>query len=201
MKKHLYTTARYFIFFFLCFIIFYPIRASFDALYNALTEWFPGAFPEYNFITNRAAAAAHEARANFITAILTLVLTNIISVIYDNSRFEYMIAQTDGFYHLKVGFKLYTGAYLLSDALASLLVPIPLLCLLFVPDFTPKGPLLSLIKSALSAISAPCRAFSSFLGIPLGACLIIAISFISRLAAAYLGLKRWRATWLSDIGR
>ena len=200
MKKHLYATARYLIFFLACFIIFYPTRAAIDVLYNALSEWFPGIFPEYNFITDRAAAQAHETWANFISAAISLPISVILTVVYDNARFEYIISATDGFYTLREGAKFYTDAFLTSDVLASVLAPAPVIAMLFLPDIEAKNAVLSALSSSISAISAPCRAFSSALGIAGAVILILSLSFISRIPAAYLGLKKWRAAWLSDIG-
>ncbi len=201
MKRYLYTTIRFFIFFVISAIIFFPARAAVDSMYNALCEWFPGLFPEYNFITDREAAAAHEAWADFIASIISIVITTVISEICDNRRFEYVISETDGFYTIKEGFKIYTGTYLLPDAIASLILPLPIISLSLIRNFEVKNAFVALLNSARIALLRPTFSFVAVFGFSVGLLLLPVFLFITKVISAVFGLRKWRATWLSDIGR
>ena len=201
MKRYLHTATRFFVFFVISAIIFFPARAAVDSLYNALCEWFPGLFPEYNFITDREAAARHEVWADFIASVISIVITTVISEIYDNRRFEYVISKTDGFYTIKEGFKIYTGTYLAPDAIASLIIPLPLFLVTLTGDFKAKNAFLAIILAVRNAIETPVTSFTHALGAPLGILTIILFLFITKVISAVIGLGKWHATWLSDIGR
>ena len=201
MKKYLQTILRYLIVYLLGFAAFIVIGALVSVFHNALCNWMPDVFVHYNFITEPEAAEAQRINLNFITGIITVFVLAVISVKYDNSRYEFVISKTDGFYTLREGASIYASHYLVADTLAAVLVPMTTVGLVFIKITKESPKLIRQLERYLDSFIALPLSYTEKLGFTIGVILLALTSLLSRVAAVYSGLKRWRGVWLSDIDR
>jgi len=188
---------KYFLIYSFGLILFF----AFDALmthigYPVLNNFFPNLVVKYNPVLQKEDYLATMRAMSFIAAVLTVFSLNCIDVIYDNSRLEELVGKTDGFYRLPQGLKIYTGAFLGTDILSAALAPaiyIPL-TLIALPEKLVR--LMEIIDVPLIMTNAVVDVLGRFFGF----FVIFAVSLLGRALGVYLGLKRWRGLWLSDIG-
>lgn len=201
MKKYAHSILRYLIIYTLGFALFYVMNALTDVIYTALSDKMPNIFPSYNAITEKAELISLEATLSLISAILTVFILTVVAVRYDNERFEFMISETDGFYTMRDGCKIYLRNYLYADVLSAFLVPVPffLMTLIELPESNIKA--FRVIRDILGTLTSPSNAFANKLGLFGGICAAVLVSLLSRIPAGYTGLKRWRGLWLSDVDR
>lgn len=199
MKKYTHSVLRYFLIYALGFIPFYIIGALLEVIYNILSDKMPSLFPSYNIVTQKSELLALESTLALICAVITVFVLTVLTVKYDNERYEFIISETDGLYELADGGRIYTKNYLYADIVCALAVPIPFLFTTYIPFPEESAKALRILENVLGTLSSPTTAFSNKLGIFLGAAAVILISLVSRIPAGYMGLKRWRGLWLSDI--
>lgn len=201
MKKHAHSILRYFLIYALGFAVFYVVRALTDVVYGILSDKIPEAFPTYNPLTDKAELSSLEETLAFISAVVTVFVLTLLSVKYDNERFEFIISKTDGFYTLGEGAKIYAKNYLFADILTSITVPVPFFIATFIK--IPQGGVkaMRILEDILGTLTAPSFAYTDKLGFGFGISVAISASLLFRIPAALAGLKRWRGLWLSDVDR
>jgi hypothetical protein len=200
MLKHLRSAARYFIFFALGFLVFYVLNALCTTVYYHIAKMIDP-LPYYNAVTEREAYEGQMRAIALAAGILTVPILTLICVVYDNERYEYIISKTDGFYRIKDGARIYRQEYAIADTIASFTAPLPIALLSLIPFPAEPGRRIAQAEKLLDSFLSLVNAFSDSLGLAFGIILILLISLAARIPAAYLGLRRWRGLWLSDIGR
>lgn len=203
-KKYALTLLRSFIAFFVCMMIFLPVSAFIETVaYPALSEIFPNALPDYNPVFEKEELLALNQKLAFIAALLSAFAVGAIEVRHDNLRLEFIISRTDGFYKIVDGIGLYAGEFFLTDIIAALLTPaifIPL-TLIKLPENTEvtvqiTARISDFLENFLLAMP---NAVVREIGYLWSFILLFTTLFAARMLGAYLGLKRWRALWLSDV--
>ena len=199
MKKYVHSLSRYFLIYALGFIPFYLFNSLIDVIYNILSDKAPGIFPSYNALTERESLLSLEATLALVASLFTVFVLTVLTVKYDNERYERIISETDGLYRLREGCALYVKNYLIADVICAILVPIPFFALGYVsfPDGSARA--LRMLEDAIGTLTSPSAAFTDKLGTWLGIAAAMLTSLISRLPACYMGLKRWRGLWLSNF--
>lgn len=199
MKKYAHSLLRYFVIYALGFIPFYIVSVLSNVLYGILSDKLPSLFPSYNALTDKAQYVSLEATLALLCAVITVFITTAFAVKYDNERYEFIIDETDGFYTLRDGGKIYAKSYLYADAVCALCVPIVFFILTYVTFPEDSVRALRILEDVLVTVASPTNAFSNKLGLELGVATAVFTSLLSRIPAGYMGLKRWRGLWLSDI--
>ncbi len=201
MKRYFYSVLRYFLIYIFGFLAFIVFDFAVSLVYGVLCEWMPSLFVRYNFVTEPELADRLAKTLKLAAGVLSVFLLTVLAVKYDNMRYEHLISRTDGFYTLREGAGIYISAFLPADILASVLVPLTTYALIFIRIGEEAPRLLRVLNDYLiSFISVP-LSFTERFGTVLGAAVLVLVSLASRVAAVYMGLKRWRAIWLSDIGK
>ncbi len=201
MKKYFQSALRYFAVYLCGFLAFAVVSFLVNAAFNLLCEWFPAVFRKYDFISEEELAESLSQKLKLTCGIISVFLLEIIAVKYDNARYEYLISQTDGFYTIKSGARLYISEYLYADILSSVLVPITTFWMIFIRIGEAAPKFLKFMAGYLNSFLAVPLSFAEKYGIIYGILLLILTSLLSRVPAIWLGLRRWRAVWLSDIGK
>ena len=199
MKIYARAFIRYFIFYALSFAAFSVLRMILGNIVSLISLYYPNVLPDINEISEPEKYERFEQLLSFITGMLTLLLPAYISIAYDNERFEYIISKTDGFYKISEGAKLYFPKYFLPDTIASIIAPIPIFALKFIPIPNERRRIIKLIGDTLDSFLSFSNSFTNYLGEIFGIALLILIPIILKLIFAYPALKRWRAIWLSNI--
>lgn len=164
-----------------------------DGIYAYLNHLAPKTFPIYNQIYDIETYNKLERTKNVVAIFISLVIINLIALRIDNKKYERIVNITDGQYLIKDGLKLYFKEFLLSDVIASVLIP----GVLVIPAYF-------LTEEALSYFGL---IYWNWLGFNMKflfdlfpAILIsMAFSFIGRVLSIPLCVRSWRAAWLSDI--
>ncbi len=201
MKKYILSFVRFLIIYLLGFIVFFIMNYAVSLVYGTLSDMFPAIFRTYNFITEPEEAEALSERLKLTAGILSVLALGIIALKYDNARYEYIISRTDGFYTLKEGAPLYLSGYLYADIIAAAGVPLityPLV-LINIGESAPR--FLRVLEKYINGFTALPLSYRNAAGLLGGALLLVLTSLAARALGVYSGLKRWRAVWLSDIGR
>ena len=181
---------------FLVFILYTIIHVAIvHFTYPTLQEWFPKLFKTYSAISEKEELAAANAKIAFVSTILSFFIMPFLEKRFDNSRFEYIIDETDGFYHLKSGLSLYMGTYTLADSIALILAPAPYIPLLLVTLPKKLERTLGFILTPLD----PFRAIADISGLVGAYFVIVAVALISQIPANLSALKHWRGIWLAEI--
>ncbi len=201
MKKHFGSFFRFFLIYLFGFLVFAVMTLVTSLVYGTLSEWLPDIFKTYNFVTEKEAAELLSKRIKLCTGALSLFLMGIFPATYDNQRYEYMISQTDGFYTIREGAPIYISEYLFADLLVSATVPLTTFPLVFI-NITDEAPrVLRILEKYLNSFIAIPLSVTELCGYVIGAVILVAVSVAARAVGAYAGLFRWRAIWLSDIGK
>ena len=196
MKKYASCALRACFSAFLVFAIFLVVRVAIvHLIYPTLQDWFPNLFHTYNAITDKEKIAEVNKRINFVSAAVSFFIMPFLEKQYDNSRFEYIVDKTYGFYRLKDGFSVYMKSYLFADITALLLAPAPYIPLLLIK--LPKR-----LDRVLGFLLTPLEPFSAVADVTglVGAYFTIAlIALLALVPATFTSLKRWRGLWLAEI--
>ena len=200
MKKYAHSILRYFVIYALGFIPFYIVGALSDVIYGILSDKIPAVFPSYNALTDKVKFLSLQSTLALISAAITVFILTFFAVTYDNERYEFMIAETDGLYKLRDGGRIYASRYLGADAVCAALVPVPFFALTLIsfPEDSIKA--LRVLRDALDTICLPTSAFCNKLGLLVGLVIAVFTSLLARIPAGYMSLRRWRGLWLSDVG-
>ncbi len=199
MRKYCSSFFRFFLIYVFGFLAFTAASFLVSVFYNVLNGALPSVFPRYNFVTEPELAESLAEGLRLTSGILSVFLLELLAVKYDNSRYEYLISRTDGFYTLKEGAVIYVKGYLFADVASAVLVPLTTYSLVFI-NIGDKAPrILRMLEKPLNTFISIPLSFTEKFGLTVGALLLIAVSLLSRAASAYFGIKRWRAIWLSDI--
>ncbi len=199
--------GRYFVFYIFSPLLFRAVYPLIDGVHQLLSDILPSVFYAFNQVTEKDAYEAQQLIIRLIAGALTLLLINLISVVYDNFKNEYIIGKTDGFYTIAEGLRLYASRFTASDFAATVSVPL----IFALPSLIPRNLselldtetsyLGSRLEALLSGFFTSTTVFTDVLGAALGIFLIVLLSVLFHGAAAIIGLKRWRGLWLSDIER
>lgn len=181
------------------------VRALVDTVYySLLSQFLPQAFPTYNFVSQKEQYRALCESLDVWATVLLCVVVGVLCVVFDNGRRESVIDETGGFYRIKQGCEDYYHNYAVSDVVASLVAPVPLLALSLIP-LSEQAP--RLILRAFEALCRPLNAVAAVSDMESAAATLlvaypVAVASIlaARLLAAPIALSRWRAEWLSDTG-
>ena len=181
-------------------IVFHiPEFALSGVLYPALKEWFPSVFLSYNPITEPEQYEIAASVLYLLVAALSLFMIAYFQIRFDNSRMEYMISKTEGMYTFREGISLYYPRYLVSDAVASAVAPLPLfIAEPFIPQYWPETIPTFVIKPVeyIFSFITPCIDILGFIAAYL---FIASVLFASRALGGALSIRAWRGIWLSDI--
>lgn len=201
MKKFFGSFLRYFSFYALGFIAFF----LFSFLVRHLNEFLAGVFPTlfriYNPISNREELILQNQNIAFISAILSVFTLTLLAVKHDNSKYESIIAKTDGFYRIRDGARLYFSDYAYADALSAITVPLTTVFLSFIKIPNDAARFLKIVGDCLDEFLAIPLAFTERFGFTVGVILLISVSLAARIPSAYLSLSHWRGIWLSSTER
>ena len=201
MRKYVFSFLRYFVFYFLGFVAFF----LFDYLLTVLNEYFagylPAVFKSFNPITSREEFKHQEEVIAVLASVASIMLTNLLAVRTDNSKYEYMISKTEGFYRIKDGAKIYSEKFLRADIVSALTVPCMTyaLTLIRIPNNAPK--FLKILENVLDILIRIPASFEAIFSFAIGAVLITFVSLAARIPAIYLSLAYWRASWLTGAER
>lgn len=180
----------------LSYVIYVATAIACNWIYEALIEWFPTVFEDYG-------PFQFEERERVQTVIsmlgssLAILFSAIIVTRLDNSRDEYIIKETEGFYKIKDMLIPYYRRYALPDLISAFLTT-ALVSALTLPAY--------LIKfSEVSRLSNFLKDFRGFhIGVFYGkwhyaiaALFVFGITYLTKMISAVSGLKRWRAAWLT----
>ncbi len=197
MKRHLFCIGKYLLLYLAGALIYYVFEAfTFHILYPVLNNYLPEIFVTYNPVLEKTEYLAWQSTVRCASGVMTVISVNAIDVIYDNSRLELLVSRTDGFYRLADGFKIYIKSFLSVDIISSLISPavfIPL-TLISLPERFVR------IEELIHAPLVMTEMISIRLGHVVAYFVIALSSLVTRACAVWLGLKRWRGLWLSDIG-
>lgn len=195
MKKYASSFFRLFLLFLLGFIACSITGTVIKALYSELNVISEKLFPIYSRVTDKDKYFRQQLSFDFTSALVSVFIINFIAIGFDNEKMEHLISKTDGLYTIRQGAKIYFERYLQCDITTGAFAVLPTLLLskLSLPDNLAR---LTPYHEALCAIPI---AFTEKFGSLYGALLLITVSAVSRLPAAFFGIRRWRALWLSDI--
>ncbi len=158
--------------------------------YPPLSELLPSMFPTYNKIYEREAYELLEMGKTFFSAVLTLALMNLLSVLYDGRRYEDTVSKTDGLFRIHKELIPYYERNLIPDIIASALIQIPFLIATKIPF--PKEAL-----RFTEPLLRPHAVIIEPYGVIAAYFIILAVSALTRLLCAPLVLKRHRAMWIT----
>jgi hypothetical protein len=192
------TALRFLIFNLLLPVIFRPVMWLLGIVFNLLCKWFPTIFRIYSIITEKAAYERQQLLISVIALAFSVFITVFLAVAFDNGKNEFLISKTEGFYTLKGGFSVYKSKFLTFDILLSFSIPSILYALSFIPIDFPAGKL-SVLEKYLTLFFVPYTSLSEYFGIVPGEIILIFICVAALFPAIFSGLKRWRASWLSDF--
>ena len=198
MKRYAISFIRYLIFYSLGFIVFLLIGYLIRAAHELLSEWLPMFFESYDPIYEREKYAELGRILDTVTAAISLYTVTHLATVYDNERFEHLISKTDGFYTVREGLSIYLPRYTAPDMLSAISVPFiaAWLTVIKVPETAPVWA--KKLVDAIDGFLSIQNAFTKILGFASGLILLIALSVLFRLPAAYFAVKRFRGVWLSD---
>ena len=175
-----------------------PLQFLMNIGYTALVDWFPRVFPTYNYVTEHEDFIRLETNLLLIIASICLIVTNYLSVRFDNERLEYMITRTEGMYTLSDGAAIYYSRYFVADSVASALIPLPLTIIIyFLPLISLALP--ETLYELLLIPLEPTMLFTEPLGLAFGYLVMVIISFLARQASGARAIAVFRAAWLSDV--
>ncbi len=166
-------------------------------LYSALKDWFPRVFNNYSPVLEAEKFERAQNTVLMIGSVLAVFFTALIVTRLDNGRNEYIISETEGFYHIPDVLPLYYKRYTLPDLAASLLSTV----LISVPVISAQ----EFVPEEINWFSNMTEEFKSMhIGLFFGewnytaaAVFVFALSFASKMLAGLSGLKKWRAAWLT----
>lgn len=166
-------------------------------IYEALIDWFPNTVPSYSPILEADKYGAMTKALSVVGAIAAVLVAALIVTRLDNSRDEFIIRRTEGFYRLPEIMPTYYKAYALPDLVAS-----------FVNTAVISALLIPARLAEFEEVSGFSNAVYSFRDFHLGVfydginpiisvLTVLALFYVSKLIAGIWGLKKWRAAWLA----
>ena len=163
-------------------------------IYELLFEYFPDTFPLYNPVFEKEKYDRFTLTMAFISLSLTLALTVYICQRFNNDRFEFMIAKTEGLYKIREVLRTYVDKFAASDVAESIIVAL----LFTVPIyFIPKG---FFTKSTFIVdLLLPLRTVIDGVGITGAVLDAILALLLSHALTLPLILKFYRAKWLTGF--
>lgn len=199
MKAVFRSVIRYFVFFSLAFLLFMLSKILFHNIYSLFSLYYPDTVPRYDEISTPEKYERLSECIAVISALFSIAIASFLSTVCDNERYEYMISETDGFYRLGFGTRLYIKKYFLPDAIASLIAPLPLFFLGFInlPE-RPRGIIKYLVRFFENFISHM-SALTDTLGSLWGLFAAILTAILAKLLFAPYAARRYRARWLASF--
>ncbi len=159
-------------------------------VYDYLVYLFPKVFHSYSPVSEPDEYARFMKWSAVTTYVLALVIINYIAMRLDNSRFEYFISKTEGFYKIPSAMKMYYREFLVSDIIVSVLIPPALTVPAY---FMPKKAMDMILRFPFWSGEL----LLSYLSFTETIVWCILISLIARLILVPVILKKWRASWLT----
>ncbi len=199
MKICFRATIRLFLLLLASFLLYYPVSSLLRAVYSALNSRFETVFPIYNPITDGEMYLEFEKNLAACVAAVIFFLLSLISAVFDNERYEYMIKKTEGFYKIADGLRIYSARYAAADAVSAIIAHLPLF--LFSLFKFPKTEVrfLLLLEEWVDGFLISAHAFTDRFGFTFGVAAAALILLSAKIPASILGLRRWRGLWLSDV--
>ena len=195
MRKYANAFIKCFLLFLLGFAVVGLTESIGRLLYAELNLISEDAFPIFSRVTEKEEFMKQESYFGLFSSFISVFIINGVAICFDNERMEHLIGKTDGLYTLREGLGLYFENYLSCDVIIGLTVLLPALALSAI-DLPQK---LNVFQTYLDALCIIPYGFTRALGFSRGAVIMLSASVASRFIAAYLGIRRWRALWLSDI--
>ena len=171
--------------------------------YSILSPLLPSVFPTYNFVSHKDGYYRLCDSLDFWAVLVILLAVSLVLVVFDNERREYMIEKTDGFYTVADGARIYYSRYCRDDVIAAAIAPLlmsGLLHLRLVELPRQIAGIVELLVAPIDAVMIVLGDVSPALGAPLAYFVMFTATAVFRLAFGILGIKKWRAEWLSDTG-
>ena len=199
MKICFRATIRLFLLLSASFLLYHPVSSLLRAVYTAMNMRFEAAFPIYNPITDGEAYIEFEKNFAVCAAAVIFFLLSLVSSVFDNERYEYMIKKTEGFYKIKDGFRIYYPRYAAADAVSAIISHIPLFILTLLVFPKTEIRLLLQLEEWVNGFLIAHSAFTDKFGFTLGFASAAVVLLSAKIPASILGLRRWRGLWLSDV--
>lgn len=199
MKICFRATIRLFLLLSASFLLYHPVSSLLRAVYSSLSLHFETVFPIYNPIIEGDMYLEFERNLSFCTAAVIFFFFSLISSVFDNERYEYMIKQTEGFYKIRDGFRIYYPRYASADAVSAIISHIPLFLLTLLVFPKTEIRLLLQLEEWVNGFLIAHSAFTDKFGFPFGFAVAALILLCAKIPASILGLRRWRGLWLSDV--
>ena len=199
MKVYIRALIRLFLWLLISFLLFFIAVSFMRVIYSELHMRFGDRFPTYSPVTDKEKYTEFENNLALCASGAVFFILSLISTVFDNERYEYMIKITDGLYTIKNGVPIYAKRYTAADTLASLtaILPLFLMTLISFPKTNIKF-ILALEEWLTGFLVCPLSFVNKF-GLIFGYALSAAIIFAAKIPSAIIGLRRWRGLWLSDI--
>ncbi len=172
--------------------------------YSILSPLMPRAFPTYNFVSQKEKYLELCDSIDLWAFVLLVAAVALITVIFDNERREHMIELTDGFYTVPEGARIYYSRYVRDDLIAASVAALPmtaisfLLAIVQLPTWLSR--IIEMLVAPLNAIIASFGDMNIIFALILAYFLVFLTAAVLRLAFGFIGIKKWRAEWLSDTG-
>ena len=165
-----------------------------NSSYELLNSKIPDYFPIYNAISEQELHTKQQYMLNLIALAITLLVTIVISLVYNNERYEFIVSKTDGFYRVHKVIKLYIKRFVLADIIASILIG-----LIFTIPITFINSAFFSVPKIYSEIILILHIAHKALGTA-GFCIFVpSVMILLHIPAIPIALNRWRAKWLTGF--
>ena len=173
-------------------LVFFAASAFVNILYSALLEIAPNIIPEYNKVLEKEKYEAFLRVMNGISSLLSVFLISLITGVYDNARYEFVITKTDGLFKIPDEIAPYFKRNFPSDLIAVTLPGIPFV-LLTLPEYSKK------FLDYFGGYLAPHFALTEVFGTVGAYFAILSVALIARIIAMPMALRRYRSLWLTSF--
>lgn len=191
-RKYFRSAVRYFIVFLFLPVVFILARAAVDVIYAAINEISPNLIPSYSRIFEKEKYEAVMRTVNGVTAIVSVFILGFATAIYDNARFEDLIARTDGLFKIPEELPRYFKRNFPSDVIAAALPP-AIFVPLTLPEYSEK------FLEYFGILISPHLCIAAFLP-PVGAYFaLFGAALFGRILAMPKALSRHRSIWLASF--
>ena len=163
-------------------------------IYELLYKHFPDTVHLYNPVLEKDGYSRFSLVMSFITVSLTILLSVYICQRFNNDRFEFIIAKTDGLYKIRAILKTYISNYWISDVISSVFTALTFTVPIY---FIPRG--FFTTSTFFVDMLTPLRALVDGVGILTAALYCAAAFAVSHAITLPLILKFYRAKWLTGF--
>ncbi len=160
---------------------------------------FESRFPVYSPVTDNEKYTEFENNLSLCASCVVFSIFSVISTVFDNERYEYLIKETDGLYTIKNGIRIYSKRYAAADIAESLIAILPLFLMTLIKFPKTNIRFLLACEEWLTGFLICPLSFINNFGLVFGYAIAAAVILTAKIPSTIIGLRRWRGLWLSDI--